>query len=91
MARKEVGNRGVYELSAIVGLHFNYMEIKLGTGLGDEIEKGVSGIGFVMERESPHTMRVIINNYEAIFLPTETCMRWRTKEVYMETNLQDPL
>jgi hypothetical protein len=62
MAGEIGGDGGVEKLGTIVGLDGDYREVKLGSGIGDEVKENVGGVGFATEWECPHKMRVIIND-----------------------------
>jgi hypothetical protein len=62
MAGEIGGDGGVEKLGTIVGLDGDYRKVKLGSGIGDEVKENVGGVGFAMEWEGPHKIRVIIDN-----------------------------
>ena len=76
----------VLELGSIVALDSLDCLLMLALHLIAEVDEGLLGLTFVLEEVDP----VVVDDHQAILLPSKTVMRWRTKEIQMK-ELQDPL
>jgi hypothetical protein len=75
MTSKKLEERGVNELSAVVGLKSNYRELELGASIGNEGNEEITCIGLAPERESPHVVGEIIKNNKIKLVARITCDR----------------
>ena len=79
---KEGGDHGVEKLGAIVGLHCYEWTGELCADVGDKINKGGGGVGFVAKRERPHIMREVVHNNK-IVLKTKVAQNRRCPKITM--------
>ena len=76
---KEIIQGVVFELGAIVTSYNQHGNIVLPLNQVDEVNKSPLSFTLQLEEINPRVSRKVVNNHQTIFLPTKTCMRWRTK------------
>ena len=75
---------GVLELGAIVASYFIDLGFKLILGSFYKFLEGFLYYTFVMQKEYPSEMRIIINNDKTIFVTTNANVSHRPKEIHVE-------
>ena len=80
---KELFNVGVLELRPIVTSKSFDLDIKLILGSSCKLLEDTLHFTLIMQKEYLSEMRIIINNYETIFVTTNAYVSDRSKYVHM--------
>jgi hypothetical protein len=65
---QKLENGGVIKLTAIICLHGEDGSLKLSLNMSVKGSKNCSDLGFLAKRESPHIVRVVIQDYKVILI-----------------------